>query len=75
MADIIVHGLTQNNLKHVTFRIPKEQITVLPESQVPASLVSSLTPLPLKHSADECNLSGICTVQTSKISQTGSGAH
>ena len=28
MADIIVHGLTQNNLKHVTFRIPKEKITV-----------------------------------------------
>ena len=28
MADIIIHGLTQNNLKHVTFRIPKEKITV-----------------------------------------------
>lgn len=28
MADIIVHGLTQNNLKHITFRIPKEKITV-----------------------------------------------
>ena len=28
MADILVHGLTQNNLKHVTFRIPKEKITV-----------------------------------------------
>lgn len=28
MADIIVHGLTQNNLKHVTFTIPKEKITV-----------------------------------------------
>lgn len=28
MADIMVHGLTQNNLKHVTFRIPKEKITV-----------------------------------------------
>ena len=28
MTDIIVHGLTQNNLKHVTFRIPKEKITV-----------------------------------------------
>lgn len=28
MADIIVQGLTQNNLKHVTFRIPKEKITV-----------------------------------------------
>lgn len=28
MADIIVHGLTQNNLKHVTFQIPKEKITV-----------------------------------------------
>lgn len=27
-ADIVVHGLTQNNLKHVTFRIPKEKITV-----------------------------------------------
>ncbi len=25
MADILVHGLTQNNLKHVTFRIPKEK--------------------------------------------------
>lgn len=28
MKDIIVHGLTQNNLKHITFRIPKEKITV-----------------------------------------------
>ncbi len=28
MGDIMVHGLTQNNLKHVTFRIPKEKITV-----------------------------------------------
>lgn len=28
MADIMVHGLTQNNLKHVTFQIPKEKITV-----------------------------------------------
>ena len=28
MADIFVHGLTQNNLKHVTFRVPKEKITV-----------------------------------------------
>ena len=28
MEDIMVHGLTQNNLKHVTFRIPKEKITV-----------------------------------------------
>ena len=28
MTDILVHGLTQNNLKHVTFRIPKEKITV-----------------------------------------------
>lgn len=28
MADIIVQGLTQNNLKHVTFQIPKEKITV-----------------------------------------------
>ena len=28
MADILVHGLTQNNLKHVTFRIPKENIPV-----------------------------------------------
>ena len=28
MADILVHGLTQNNLKYVTFRIPKEKITV-----------------------------------------------
>lgn len=28
MADILVQGLTQNNLKHVTFRIPKETITV-----------------------------------------------
>lgn len=28
MADILVHGLTQNNLKHVTFSIPKEKITV-----------------------------------------------
>ena len=28
MKYIIVHGLTQNNLKHITFRIPKEKITV-----------------------------------------------
>ena len=28
MADITVHGLTQNNLKHITFKIPKEKITV-----------------------------------------------
>ncbi|MBS7008675.1 excinuclease ABC subunit UvrA [Anaerostipes sp.] len=28
MTDIIVQGLTQNNLKHVSFRIPKEKITV-----------------------------------------------
>ena len=28
MADIIVQGLTQNNLKHVSFLIPKEKITV-----------------------------------------------
>lgn len=28
MADIFVQGLTQNNLKHVTFQIPKEKITV-----------------------------------------------
>ena len=27
MADILVQGLTQNNLKHVMFRIPKEKIT------------------------------------------------
>lgn len=27
-TDIIVRGLTQNNLKHVTFHIPKEKITV-----------------------------------------------
>lgn len=28
MEDIIVQGLTQNNLKHVSFKIPKEKITV-----------------------------------------------
>lgn len=28
MKDIIIQGLTQNNLKHVTFQIPKEKITV-----------------------------------------------
>lgn len=28
MSDILVYGLTQNNLKHVTFSIPKEKITV-----------------------------------------------
>lgn len=28
MTDIIIHGLTQNNLKHVSFSIPKEKITV-----------------------------------------------
>ncbi len=25
MADILVQGLTQNNLKHVSFRIPREK--------------------------------------------------
>ena len=28
MADIFIQGLTQNNLKHVTFTVPKEKITV-----------------------------------------------
>ncbi len=28
MADILVQGLTQNNLKHISFCIPKEKITV-----------------------------------------------
>ena len=28
MKDMMIQGLTQNNLKHVTFRIPKEKITV-----------------------------------------------
>jgi len=28
MKDIIIQGLTQNNLKHITFQIPKEKITV-----------------------------------------------
>lgn len=28
LADIIIQGLTQNNLKHVQLRIPKEKITV-----------------------------------------------
>lgn len=28
MADILVQGLTQNNLKHVSFKIPKNTITV-----------------------------------------------
>ncbi len=28
MKDIVVQGLDQNNLKHVSFRIPKEKITV-----------------------------------------------
>lgn len=28
MKDIIIQGLSQNNLKHVTFQIPKEKITV-----------------------------------------------
>ena len=28
MADILIQGLTQNNLKHVSFHIPKEKITV-----------------------------------------------
>ena len=26
MKDIVVQGLNQNNLKHVSFRIPKEKI-------------------------------------------------
>lgn len=28
MEDMVIQGLTQNNLKHVSFRIPKEKITV-----------------------------------------------
>lgn len=28
MADIIIQGLAQNNLKHVSLSIPKEKITV-----------------------------------------------
>lgn len=28
MTDIIIEGLTQNNLKHISLRIPKEKITV-----------------------------------------------
>lgn len=28
MRDIIIQGLTQNNLKHVTFSVPREKITV-----------------------------------------------
>ena len=28
MADIIIHGLTENNLKHISFSIPKEKIVV-----------------------------------------------
>ena len=28
MADILVQGLSQNNLKHISFHIPKEKITV-----------------------------------------------
>lgn len=50
MADILVHGLTQNNLKHVTFRIPKEKITVF--TGVSGSGKSSLFLIlsPLSHS-------------------------
>jgi len=28
MADIVIQGLTENNLKHISFSIPKEKITV-----------------------------------------------
>ena len=47
MADILVHGLTQNNLKHVTFRIPKEKITVFTgvSGSGKSSIVLILSPL------------------------------
>jgi len=28
MADIVIKGLTENNLKHISFSIPREKITV-----------------------------------------------
>lgn len=45
MADIMVYGLTQNNLKHVTFRIPKEKSQYLPGCPGPGNPVLSLTRL------------------------------
>lgn len=45
MADIMVYGLTQNNLKHVTFRIPKEKITVFTGVSGAGKSVLSLTRL------------------------------
>lgn len=50
MSDIIIQGLTQNNLKHVSFRIPKKRSQSLPECPVPENPVSSLTPLQQNHS-------------------------
>lgn len=50
MADIVVHGLTQNNLKHVTFRIPKRKSQCLPECPALANPVLFLIPLPQSHS-------------------------
>lgn len=44
MADILVYGLTPNNLKHVTFRIPKEKSRCSPAYPAPASPVSCSIP-------------------------------
>ena len=74
MADIMVYGLTQNNLKHVTSRIPKEKITVF--TGVSGSGKSSIVfDTIAAESQRQMNLPGICTVQASQIPQTGSGAH
>lgn len=39
MEDILVQGLPQNNLRHVTFSIPKKS-QCLPECRVPVSPAS-----------------------------------
>ena len=49
MEDMIVQGLTQNNLKHVSFRIPKEKITVFTGVSGSGKSVLCLIPLLPNH--------------------------
>lgn len=74
MTDIIVQGLTQNNLKHVSFRIPKEKITVF--TGVSGSGKSSIvfdTIAAESQRQMECHLSGVCALKTAKVSKAGGG--
>jgi len=75
MADILVHGLTQNNLKHVTFRIPKEKITVF--TGVSGSGKSSIVfDTIAAESQRQMNAAYPAFVlQTAEISEAGSRAH